>query len=57
MSGRERQEDWARCRKCRFGVPVFLGEDELMMACTKVLYTGRPRPCPQGRGCTEFQEK
>ena len=57
MSGRRRRPDLAKCRRCRYGLPVYLGEDALMICCTYILRTGRPRPCPQGRGCTVYQEK
>ena len=45
----------ARCARCEYGVPVMIGDGhEMMAACTYILRTGRPRPCPPGDECTVF---
>lgn len=46
----------AKCDRCFYGVPVYVGDESVMMeACTYVLHTGRKRPCPAGPGCTVYR--
>lgn len=57
MSGPARREDRTRCRDCDYGLPIYQGDDVLIMGCTYVLRTGRRRPCPPGEECSIFKEK
>ena len=45
----------ARCRKCVYSVRD--GATLNRYNCVYILITGRPRPCPAGRDCTEFKRR
>ncbi len=45
-----------KCRQCRYRVSVNIGwEQEMLEACTYILWSGRKRPCPPGDGCTVYE--
>lgn len=45
-----------KCRRCRFAVPVYMGDgDELLTACVYILRTGKRRPYPPGEDCRVYE--
>lgn len=45
-----------KCRSCAYSCTVNVGEErEMMRACVYILHTGRRRPCPAGKDCTEYK--
>lgn len=45
----------ARCKSCKFGFRTCYGFHEPTgVGCNYILRMGKRRPCPAGKGCTEY---
>ena len=45
-----------RCRRCAYGF-VENGSGDSHPFCGYILFTKKPRPCPAGKNCTEFEQR